>query len=81
MQITAWVVVDAHEGSLTRYQLGGKYPVKTHCATNDGPAEFTPGIVEEFRIKPHPDFYVGGAPPPSPFGGGTPVGMRQPAAA
>lgn len=85
MHVTALVVIDAHEASLTRYQLGGESPVITHRAHSPegGPVTFTADVVETFRTKPHPDFYVGaGAPPPSnPFGGGTPVAMRRPVAA
>lgn len=81
MRPTAWVVVDAHEASLTRYQLGGESPVITHRAhsPDGGPVTFTAEIVETFRTKPHPDFYVGaGAPPVGPYDGGTPVAARIP---
>ena len=82
MHVTALVVVDAHEASLTRYQLGGESPVITHRAANPdgGPVTFTADVVETFRTKPHPDFYVGaGAPPPvGPYDGGRPAAARIP---
>ena len=67
----AVVVVDAHEGSLSRYEGGGSAVRLTHYATNDQPCTFPPAIVEQFRIAPAPCFSVD--PPFSPPPPGRPV--------
>ena len=77
----ALVVVDAAEGSLARYQTGGQRPVLTHACTIGHAASFSPEIIEEFRTNPHPDFYVGRHPPPTPPTSGSPVATQIPRAA
>ena len=64
---SALVSIDAHTGTLTRYETGGPQRRKTHAATLDRAAEFTPEVVEQFRRFPPSDFYVG---PPLPIPGG-----------
>ena len=49
------VTVDAHEGTLRRYECGGSAVRLTHACTNDGAATFTPKVVENFRLNP-PDW-------------------------
>lgn len=58
-QATALVIVDAHTGTLSRYEIGGSRPRLTHRATVDQRCTFTPEVVETFRTNPDPDFYVG----------------------
>lgn len=69
---SAVVSVDAHTGTLTRYEIGGPQRRKTHVASLGKPAEFVPKLVEEFRRFPPSEFYVG---PTIPIpGGDTPGG-------
>lgn len=71
------VVVDAHEGSLTRYEIGGE-AIKTHSATCDAPRTFTASFVETFRRFPPGEFSVRG---PIPIPGGDDPGGGDPVAA
>ena len=77
--VSAWCVIDANEGCISRYQMGGRYPVRTHAAQAETPLTFTEEFVEEFRLRPPADFYVGGGPwPPSSPDGGVPVAAQRP---
>jgi hypothetical protein len=58
------VLVDAHTGTLDRFETGGTLARKTHSATNDGPVSFTAKMVEAFRLMPDERFSL--TPPPSP---------------
>lgn len=76
--MSAIVTVDAHAGTLTRYEIGGQLR-KTHFfeAPADEyprPVTFEVETVESFRHHPPGDFYCG-PPLPNPGGdnpGGTP---------
>lgn len=50
------VLVDARQGSLDRYEIGGSTYRKTHAATLDGAFHFTPKMVEDFRLMPDARF-------------------------
>jgi hypothetical protein len=58
------VLVDARQGSLDRYEIGGSTYRKTHAATLDGEFHFTPKMVEDFRLMPDARFAL--EPPPRP---------------
>jgi hypothetical protein len=58
------VLVDAHTGTLERFETGGALARKTHAATIDGPFSFTAKEVEDFRLTPDARFSL--TPPPSP---------------
>lgn len=59
------VCVDAHSGSLTRFEGVGRSKVRTHYAVpKDGPEALTARLVENFRTYPDPAFEI--APPPRP---------------
>lgn len=64
---SALVVVDAHTGTLTRYEVGGHAPMRSHCASKDEPRTFTTKVVEDFRRFPPGEFSVRG---PIPIPGG-----------
>lgn len=61
------VVVDAHEGSLHRYEIGGKAARLTHSAHAEGggPVTFTQDVVEDFRLNPSACFAVDPPTPPT----------------
>lgn len=68
--MAAIVVVDAHEGSLTRYETGGETARKTHACTQGYACTFTPAIVESFRRFPPDEFSIDPSPQPTgPRGG------------
>lgn len=62
------VSIDAHEGCLRRYEIGGQEYRLTHMAhvseEYTRPVIFSAKIVEEFRILPDEEFSVD--PPPRP---------------
>lgn len=61
------VSVNAHEGTLNRYEIGGTKARRTHCATINEPCTFTAEVVELFRMMPPDRFAIGPAPTtPSP---------------
>lgn len=68
------VVVDAHQGSLSRWELGGEAVRLTHSchAEGGGPITFTKDVVEGFRVNPPEEFRV--EPPPEPTGPKTDAG-------
>lgn len=74
--MAALVVVDANEGSLSRYEIGGECARLTHACSYGEPVTFTPTIVEGFRVFPPDHFAIDlcPQPPPSPRGG---VAMRE----
>lgn len=67
------VVIDANNGSLDRYEIGGEAVRKTHACTLGEKCYFTPEIIETFRLNPSPEFAVDPPPRPtnSPAGAGT----------
>ncbi|HYA07730.1 MAG TPA: hypothetical protein VEF90_17720 [Xanthobacteraceae bacterium] len=78
---SAFVVVDPHAGSMTRYEIGGQLR-KTHACSAapeiERPVEFTVELVEGFRTHPPGEFYCGPL-APVPGGdtpGGTPAAAR-----
>lgn len=66
--MNAIVTVDAHTGTLRRYEIGGAARRMTHAASADQHVSFSPAVVEQFRTAPHPRFMVGPALLPSPQG-------------
>lgn len=58
------VMVDARAGTLDRFETGGSHFRRTHAATHDGPFDFTPKMVEDFRLMPDEKFSL--TPPPRP---------------
>lgn len=53
-------ILDAHEGSIKRYESR----VKTHVARADQPLTFTAEFVEDFRSNPPEDFQLYDRDPP-----------------
>jgi hypothetical protein len=73
LPVSALVCVDAHAGSLDRFEIGGSAVRKTHAATLDGTLDrtldgafhFTAKMVEEFRLTPDPRFALEPGPRPT----------------
>lgn len=62
--MSSLVCVDAHVGSLTRFEVGGSAIRRTHEYHHGEPATFTREVVEYFRL--HPDQKWAVEPPPRP---------------
>ena len=75
LMLGALVTVNAHAGTLTRYEIGGQLRKTHHWEVPEEdfprPVEFGRDVVEEFRKHGHEDYYVG-APVPLPPSPGAP---------
>ena len=58
------VSIDAHNGELQRYEIGGSAYRLTHACTFGEPVTFNAKTVEQFRLMPDARFAV--EPPPRP---------------
>lgn len=75
------VCVDARQGSLDRYEIGGSQARKTHSCNFSELANSLPAIdsllrlVQTFRVQPDPKFVV--EPPPTPTNPPASAGIIQ----